>query len=161
MIDTEFWRKLQIEVGEWSRRNFPNNKPYHPLLGIIEELGELSVVNDYEECCDAIGDTVIFMADFCARNDLDLVHVFEHDYESENNSTLIDIAGRLCHYYLKKDQGIRQNENSIDMIYAVLSIIITNLKYAATDSLQEIVEKVWDQVKQRDWIKFPNNGRTE
>lgn len=35
--------QLQQEVGEWSRKNFPNNQAYHPLLGIIEELGELYI----------------------------------------------------------------------------------------------------------------------
>jgi NTP pyrophosphatase (non-canonical NTP hydrolase) len=76
---------LQKEVGEWSRRNFPNNKTYHPLLGIGEETGELmhahlkleqGIRGTPEEHVaakkDAVGDIMIYMADYCERNGLDL-----------------------------------------------------------------------------------------
>lgn len=77
--------QLQHEVGEWSRRNFPSNKPHHPLLGVSEETGELShahlkgeqgIRHTPEEIlamkCDAIGDIVIYLADYCERNGLSL-----------------------------------------------------------------------------------------
>ena len=36
---------LQEETSEWANRNFPDAKPYQPLLGAMEELGELSEMN--------------------------------------------------------------------------------------------------------------------
>jgi len=76
---------LQREVSEWSRRNFPGNLPHHPLLGVAEEVGELShahlkleqgIRGDPAEHLsakvDAVGDIVIYLADYCERNGFDL-----------------------------------------------------------------------------------------
>jgi len=76
-------RDLQKEVGEWSRQNFPNNKSYHPLLGVVEEVGELShahlkseqgirgtKVEHITAKIDAIGDIIIYLCDYCERNGL-------------------------------------------------------------------------------------------
>ena len=75
-------RQLQSEVGAWSRRNFPNNKPYHPLLGLMEELGELCHAHLKEEQGirevdpqakgDAVADMVIYLCDYAERNDFKL-----------------------------------------------------------------------------------------
>jgi len=74
---------LQKEVKEWSSRNFPNNKPHHPLLGVQEEVGELShahlkleqgIRGTPEEHriakADAVGDVIVYLADYCWRNGL-------------------------------------------------------------------------------------------
>lgn len=76
---------LQADVAVWSARNFPNNKPYHPLLGVSEEVGELCHAHLKDEQgirgihevhraakIDAVGDIIIYLADYCARNGLDL-----------------------------------------------------------------------------------------
>jgi len=77
--------QLQAEVTAWSQRNFPNNKPYHPLLGAMEELGELThahlkleqgIRGSESELkaakIDAIGDIIIYLADYCGRNGINL-----------------------------------------------------------------------------------------
>lgn len=102
---------LQSLVSEWSNHNFPNNKPHMPLLGVSEEVGELchahlkmeqGIRGNLDEHkaakADAVGDTIIYLADYCNRNDLSL---------------------ELC------------------------------------------VRAAWNEVKDRDWIKFPKNGKTE
>ena len=80
-------RQLQTENFRWVQRNFPDRKDYHPLLGVIEEVGELSHAHlkheqnirhfddilVFEEAAqDAIGDIIIFLADYCNANNLDL-----------------------------------------------------------------------------------------
>ncbi len=35
-------RQMQKEQDEWSKRNFDNKKPYQPILGAAEEVGELA-----------------------------------------------------------------------------------------------------------------------
>lgn len=105
------FQELQDGVKEWANHNFPKTKPYYPLLGVQEEVGELSHVylkreqkirGTYDEhtegICDAVGDIVVFLADFCNRNGINL-----------NN----------C------------------------------------------VKSAWQEASQRDWIKYPKNGRTE
>jgi NTP pyrophosphatase (non-canonical NTP hydrolase) len=77
--------ELQSEVAHWSARNFPNGRDWHCLLGIQEELGELSHAylkreqgirgtreEHTEAIKDAIGDLVVYLADFCARSGIDL-----------------------------------------------------------------------------------------
>jgi len=73
---------LQSEVGEWSDKNFPDDLSYRKLLGIIEELGELAhahlkleqgirldePLTDMKK--DAIGDLIIYLLDYCHKEDL-------------------------------------------------------------------------------------------
>ena len=82
-------RKFQEEVEVWSRRNFGVSVGgYDQLLGIVEEVGELchamlkSRQTIREGCLsetearklikDAIGDLLVFTADYCARTNIDL-----------------------------------------------------------------------------------------
>jgi len=82
--------KYQDEILEWSLQNFgevPNsqiNLRISSFLGVIEEIGELAHAilkssqgirtnEDHIAAIeDAIGDLMIFLLDFCARNDLNL-----------------------------------------------------------------------------------------
>ena len=79
--------EFQQEVASWSKMNFPNGKKYQPLLGVGEEVGELMHAHLKHEQkirgmednkvasaakMDAIGDIVIYLADYCARNGLSL-----------------------------------------------------------------------------------------
>lgn len=77
--------ELQEEVKAWSARNFPNNKPHHPLLGIVEEVGELSHAHLkleqgirgtpeelHNQKIDAVGDILIYLADYCWRNSIEM-----------------------------------------------------------------------------------------
>ncbi len=76
---------LQAEVSEWATRNFPHNKPHMPLLGAAEEIGELCHAHLKDEQgirgthtehqaakADAVGDIVIYLANYCLLNNLDL-----------------------------------------------------------------------------------------
>lgn len=80
-------KQLQYEVGVWSRENFPNNNPTLVLLGVGEELGELhhahlkteqgirgfdNAKKSKEAKEDAIGDIIIYLADYCERSGLSL-----------------------------------------------------------------------------------------
>ena len=72
--------QLQREVQAWTAKNFPNNKPYQPLLGVAEEVGELCHAHLKQEQGirnttqankeDAVGDIIIYLADYCNRNNI-------------------------------------------------------------------------------------------
>lgn len=79
--------RIQAENKEWAWRNFGDAEaipPWQPLLGAVEEIGELAhaylkrhqgirVNEDHDEAIkDAIGDIVIYLMDFCNRQNLDL-----------------------------------------------------------------------------------------
>lgn len=65
---------IESHINEWQRRNFPNTPLYRPLLGAMEELGELchavlkreqGIRGTSEQHADAVrdalGDVVIFL----------------------------------------------------------------------------------------------------
>jgi len=78
--------ELQAEHKLWVEHNFPDQLPHEPLLGLVEELGELSHahlkheqgIRGYtrakylNEAADAVGDFVIYLASYCNRNGLNL-----------------------------------------------------------------------------------------
>lgn len=109
---TMTFKQLQDEVAKWSNYNFPHNKDYYPLCGMVEELGELH------------------------------------------------------HARLKWEQGIREmssNDYVLKQEDALGGILIYMAYYCALNylDLQFIIEKVWEEVKERDWKRFPKNGKTE
>ena len=83
-------KQLQKEQKEWSARNFPNNEPWMPLLGVQEEVGELSHSflkraqgirgtdeQHYIDMVDAVGDIMVYLSDFCSRSDIDFQEALE------------------------------------------------------------------------------------
>lgn len=88
------WIQLQLEVGEWARRNFGGNPAIYPLLGAVEEMGELShavlkglqgIRGTKEEhdakAKDAVGDIIIYLADFCERSGYSLNDCIENAWD--------------------------------------------------------------------------------
>lgn len=84
--------QIQEEVFEWSKRNFGNQPSWRPLLGAVEEVGELAhaylkqsqgirVNEDHRAAMvDAVADTVIFLMDFCAREGIDIQDAVEQTW---------------------------------------------------------------------------------
>lgn len=80
--------EFQIEVFAWGRRNFGQGVNHQPLLGAMEELGELAHAHlkaeqgirkmtreEYEkQAHDAVGDIIVYLADYCGINGLNLDH---------------------------------------------------------------------------------------
>lgn len=86
--------KIQVEVGEWSKKNFPNNTATSPLLGIFEEAGELAHAvlklkqgirgtREEHEAAekDACADLLIYLLDYCDRRDINLQRTLERTWE--------------------------------------------------------------------------------
>lgn len=77
-------RNLQNEQRPWVKHNFGDRPSWMPLLGIVEELGELAHAHlkqaqgirrqeNHEELAkDAVADIVIFLADYCSARGFDL-----------------------------------------------------------------------------------------
>lgn len=80
MTNLEF-STLIVEIERWQRKNFPNAMPWEPLVGMTEELGELShahlkqhqgIRGSHEEHqaakIDAVGDIIIYAIHYCKLN---------------------------------------------------------------------------------------------
>jgi len=83
-------KKLQEEQRPWVKHNFGGRRAWYPLLGLMEELGEIAhaflkreqgirgtEAEHLEAIKDGVGDVVIFLADFCSANDLDFQECVE------------------------------------------------------------------------------------
>ncbi len=84
---------LQSQVERWSLHNFDDQPAYRCLLGAVEELGELchahlkseqgirgSKDSHQEAAKDAIGDIIIYLADYSAREGFDLQEIIEETW---------------------------------------------------------------------------------
>lgn len=76
-------RELQAQVQVWTEHNFGEQAPYRPLLGVVEEVGELchaQLKNEqgirspkadeggwYADKRDAVGDIVIYLMNYCTE----------------------------------------------------------------------------------------------
>lgn len=87
------FRQLQDEQRPWVEHNFPGREPYYPLLGAVEEIGELAHSHlkrvqgirgteaDHDAAAmDAVADTIIFLADYCSAMGYDLQDVMEETW---------------------------------------------------------------------------------
>lgn len=83
----EALRLLSAAISTWSHYNFPKQDCADPLIGMYEEAGELShaflknkqgirgsTEQHYLDMADAVGDIVVYLIDFCNRNDLDFAN---------------------------------------------------------------------------------------
>ena len=72
---------------------------------------------------------------------------------------------RLSHSYLKSAQGIRgtREEHQAKMKDAVGDTLIYLTDFCTRQGLniEECADIAWDEIKDRDWRRFPKNGRTE
>ena len=88
------FRQLQDEQRPWVARNFPGRPSWYPLLGVMEELGELAHAHlkqaqgiryTPEEArakkVDAVADIVTFLADYCSAEGIDLQAAVEETWQ--------------------------------------------------------------------------------
>lgn len=88
-------RQLQTELAPWEKWNFGDRPDWYPLLGAVEELGELAhsflkrhegIRGTPEEHItnekDAVADTIIFLADFCTARGYDMQALLEATWAS-------------------------------------------------------------------------------
>lgn len=75
---------------------------------------------------------------------------------------MVEEVGELSHAILKDQQGVRDS-NEDEAKDAVGDILIFLINFCSTMGwdVEEILTTTWDEVKQRDWIKHPVDGRNE
>ena len=86
-------KAIQDEVGVWADKNFGKQAAYKPLLGIVEELGELThaqlkmeqgirINEDHTEAAkDAIGDLMVYLMHYCYVRGFNIEEIIEMVWE--------------------------------------------------------------------------------
>lgn len=146
VLNTRSFIDLQHEQRAWVEHNFP------------QQLGDVTA----EEVSKAISHYRVdtYEAVAMAINDGRLGKKKHHGFLGA-----VEEIGELAHAYLKGEQGIREGadgwrERAAD---AVADAIIFLASFCNTHGIimQHAVDDAWGEVSQRDWIKFPKDGRTE
>lgn len=163
--------QFQKEHLEWSAHNWREQPPWVPLLGIVEEVGELasSRVTDggVASAADAVGDILVYLAHYC--NDMDVSMQEAWDSRKAKNKMLrvgafpkiVAQLGRLAHAHIKQYQGIRTNEDHDATRLAAVGDLMRFLDiYCSIHymNMQQCMEETWTKVKQRDWVANPVDG---
>lgn len=196
--------KLQKEVGTWSEKNFGHQASPHfrilvdkefegdppkamvaldslaPLLGLVEEYGELLVamntkIQSKHDIEDAIGDIIIYSCDFCHRFGIVMPfgrHAIKMPDDIKlHEDPLVGIGislGRMYHATLKRHQGIRGFDNDANYAYEIilaLQMILVHLDHLAGEVLNDniliIANRTWNNiVSKRDWKTSPVSGQS-
>lgn len=161
------FESLQSEVGEWSQENFPGQPDVNPYLGSSEETGELAdalSLDDQpdEEELDAVGDILVYLADFCAIRGLDYQDCYERVDEVERQHDdffreMFSARGKLDRSVLKQRQGIRLDEDRVGEsaeIQALARILNCLEDFAESRgyTLEDAIRNAWyDEVIDREW----------
>lgn len=114
-----------------------------PVLGLVEEIGELSRANSEGDVLDAIGDIAIYLADSMYRLKITPAELFSilgiaegHKWPgwATVNARLTQSVGRVCHVVLKRAQRIRGMHIGTDFRFALvdsLGLLASALEHAA------------------------------
>ena len=170
------YSELVERIDAWEIKNWGTRKKiesgfkyaHQPLLGIVEELGELAKhLTNPAEAYDAIGDVMIFMVDYCLCMSIRFVQLVKKPaYEAPTDfRTIMKTVGYLCHHHLKLEQDIRGNISThLYSIEAYLTQIIGILKNLCEEydfSFKEVIFNTWEYVETRDWSKDKEKGGVE
>lgn len=170
-------KQLQEEQRPWVLHNFGKGHPHQPMLGMLEELGELidSVDEwDVKEIRDALADAVIFCADYCTKRGWDFDKLYptpdnlggarimaSRDVDRSLRVAFRELA-RAAHHQLKTEQAIRGTPEKHEQAgaNAIRSALVQLESIAAHFgwTLMEITGPVWAKVKQRDFKKDSLTG---
>lgn len=166
---------IQTEMVSWQEHNFPGRPGWIPLMGMVEEIGELveaSLVHDEKEVLDAIGDVCIYLADYCNERQFNMSELWielhktitSYHWKSSWQVGLQIEIGKLAHAHIKEFQQIRMHENHPEQAKKAITAILFYLDRVA-QLYQTVVETValdtWQKVRQRDWQKNRNTAHKQ
>jgi len=167
--------QIQAELKVWTLHNFGQQESIIPIMGMIEELGELTHAHLKEfqgirksdflsDKKDAIADITIYLLNYfnCIDKNINVVDMTKISKYVTTEIIRNKVKGNDCIIELNILIGyIRDNEKLYKTIASdILGIICT---YCALYNINFIttVNEVWKQVKQRDWKQYPLNGMNE
>lgn len=159
MSDASILRRIQAEQRPWVAHNFGDRPAWMPLLGLVEEAGELAEADsdrDLAAISDALADIMIFALDYCSAKGWDAGDIWESTSEVPNAGFIgmLKTLGKLSHAHLKAAQGIRVSEDHDAAGKKALSGLFACLRIKDAN-LVERTSLTWQTVKKRDWKADP------
>jgi NTP pyrophosphatase (non-canonical NTP hydrolase) len=169
--------QYQAENATWVSRNFPEQQPHHPFLGIVEELGELVEALDQPgnqaALVDAFGDVQVYALNYCTRQALDLQLLLEEAWDRRRGvrgQASVDrllrnayiALGKVSHAHLKTEQKIRGcptvHRETIRRCLGDLFFALYGIAQERGIDMDRALTLTWQAVKGRDWQADPLAG---
>ena len=133
--------------------------------------------NQGNKMCQSCGNTISTIIHYSSRSEdaVTLVNRLQTEIKEwatknfplEGEHSLIlgmtEELGELAHHVLKRDMGIRGEEGHDAKIRdAIGDLQVFLLQFCTRQGLNplECLMDVWREVKQRDWLRFPQDGKT-
>lgn len=159
MSDASILRQIQAEQRPWVAHNFGDRPSWMPLLGLVEEAGELAEADserDLNGISDALSDIMIFALDYCSAMGWDAGDIWLSTAKVPNAGFIgmLKTLGKLAHAHLKDAQGIRVTEDHKAAGRKALGELFACLR-AKDANLVERTLQTWQKVKKRDWKADP------
>jgi len=172
--------EIQAELKVWTIYNFGKQESIIPIMGMIEELGELTHAHLKElqgirksdflaDKKDAIADITIYLLNYfnCIDKDISLIEntILDKHIDDNNNFYILNInsqISKLSDIYVNDnfDYANVITESNIEHCSYILYSLY-EYAYNIELDLLTIINEVWETVKLRDWKLYPLNGRTE
>jgi NTP pyrophosphatase (non-canonical NTP hydrolase) len=183
-------KEVLTDHPTWEFNNFGEQEPIKPLLGMQEEIGELSqavlkhsqgIRSGTEEevkdkIRDAIGDVVVYLISFCNKANVGLLQVIAdtdkymirllNDMglpDSENirkDRMALPMWSGFCLQKLWKGHVERDYSLVLTGVAGLLKTLYNTAIACLDERISDCVKRAWDEVKARDWKYNPWNGQT-
>lgn len=156
---------LQSKIYKWVEYNFKDRKPWHQLMGVIEETGELAHAHlkqaqgirgdnkkHIKDAQDAIGDIMIFLFSVAAHNDVkikDVVLTQSVTSGYEQHDFIFHLIGNinvLCQFPEEQKH------------YKSIIFWLHQYCMARKWDFENIIMSTWAEVQKRDWKTDTENG---
>lgn len=167
---TAMFQIIQNEIEQWAGRNFPDTPIHRPVLGMVEELGELidaDLKGSEVECKDAVGDFAVYAMHYCVLRNWRYDEVIDKHAKPDARDIapwfmILKEGGELCHSQLKWEQNIRgtaeSHEQAAKTALANLTFAVNRYCNMRRWKFEDIVKMTWETVKKRDWQKHQKDG---
>ena len=170
------YEQMLEEIPQWIAHNFPEASPLQQFLGMQEELGEAATclttlkLNRGEFLLLGMMETI---GNLCHSRLKRMQGIRgEHDehiaFEMVYITRLSKLAAEYGEMLEKKDFSLTPTENQsftrsdlLEDSIGDLSIFMHSMCSMLGQNPMEITLKVWEEVRTRDWKKFPKNGKDE
>lgn len=156
-------RIMQTEIVPWCLKNYGDETPEEPLLGMVEEWGEACEVmgdKDPIKYLDAVSDLMIYLVHFCDRMNLDPGTIYDaRDLYEVPSRPMPILLGRIAHAYVKgyvqQYRGAQEKHHHtiVASLGAIMRYLDEQLQSMGQPDLVTITGATWELVKLRDWTK--------
>lgn len=160
--------EIQQEQAQWSDRNFGPQSPERMIFGMMEELGELAETH-FSDAKTKIDENILYaislLADICHCH-LKRQQGIRGDIQEPDVSSLEASLNGVRHFWYSNEPTMFTPEepNSEKRKDSWADMMIFGLGYLTAAKLgdaSEILNEVWSQVQQRDWVNKKKDGINE